>query len=313
MPLKRGKYSKEETQFVIDNVYEMSAGEIAAKLGRAIDSVENLIRKRKLKTVATTEDQEDSDRILSLLQNSPHWAKINVAITEQEIPFFVSDWINMKKQFGDEVWYTEEMYMVDILLLNIKKYRTYKLEKDSLQAIENLEKILAEEYALDIELRDIPAIMKAEQELALQKSSLTSHTKSLKDVLEKIEKLMDKLKANREQRRDVKATEETYWGYIEMLQDEKFRKNESRQAELMRLAQNRSRENLYEYHQYIDGELDIPILTPEIAIRKKQEERNELTKTKNRAKNDGSEEDDGAGDEGERGIAEILDSYDPNA
>lgn len=275
MSLKRGKYSKGEEKYVTDNVHTMTVAQIASALNRNTDSVENFIKKRKLKTIATQEDEDEVTRLVGVLHSSSHWQKILIALTEREIKLFESDWVHIIKQFGEDVWFTEEMYIVDWLLLNIKKYRTYKLEKDSLQAIEDIEKLLEMEYKLDPELRDIAAISKYEQELAIQKSAITQHTNALKVVLEKIEKIAEKLKANREERRDIKANDGTYWGYIQMLDDEKYRRRESRQAELMRIAQNAAREKLYDYHTYMDNELDIPLLTPEIVERNLKENKYE--------------------------------------
>lgn len=280
MSRKPGKYSTQEEKFVIDNVHSLSAKEIADKLGRNVESVENLIKKKKLKVVSTKEEEDEVNRLIGVLHSSPHWEKINIALTEKEIKLFEKDWVYVVQQFGEDVWYTEELYIVDWLLLNIKKYRTYKLEKEALQEIEKLEKLIETEYSLDAELRDIPSLIKYEQELSVQKAAITQYTVALKTILEKIEKISDKLKANREERRDIKANEDTYWGYIKMLEDEKFRRKEARRIELMKLAQKKAREKLYEYHEYMDGEVDIPLLTPEIVLRKKEEEKYERTSTK---------------------------------
>ena len=275
MSLKRGKYSKGEAEFVIKNALTMSARQIAKQLGRDVISVENLMKKRNLKSVNTEEEENELKRLQGVLHTSPHWNKILLALTEKEIPMFESDWVQVIKQFGEDVWYTEELYIVDWLLLNIKKYRTYKLEKEALQQIENTEDLLEFEYEQHEEDRDKSLVKQLEQELALQKAALSQHTTALKSILERIEKISEKLKANREERRDVKVSDDTYWGYIKMLEDEEFRKKESRQAQLMSLAEQKAREKLYEYHQYADGELDIPLLTPEIVIRKHEEEQND--------------------------------------
>jgi hypothetical protein len=278
MSLKRGKYSKAEDQFVIDNVHKMTVKEIAAELGRATDSVESLIRRKRLKPTVGQDEEDDVQRLLGILHTSPHWEKILIALTQREQALFEKDWISMIQQFGEDVWYTEEKYIVDWILLDIKKYRTLKVEKDAMQEVDRLELELAREYKLDPELRNATNIIGMEQQLAIQKGSLSQHTENYKKILDKIEKISEKLKANREERRDIKANEDTFWGYITMLEDEKYRKQESRQAQLMRMAQDKAREDLYEYHSYMDGVLDIPLLTPEIVIRKKEEERDEYTK-----------------------------------
>lgn len=269
--LKRGKYSKAEEQFVIDNVYNLTVKEIAEQLGRATDSVETLIKKKKLRVVVTKEEEEEVQRLLGLLYESPHWEKVKTALTKDEIGLFEKDWVSMISHFDEDIWYTEEKYIVDWIILDIRKYRILKMEKQCLEDITQLEIDLEREYNLE-EDGDKSQIQLMEMQLAAQKTTLKDFTKNLKDILEKMEKISDKLKANREERRDIKANEDTYWGYIQMLEDEKFRKKESRQAQLMAKAEKVAREKLYEYHEFSDGQVDIPLLTPEIALRKQKEE-----------------------------------------
>ena len=273
MSLKRGRYSTEEEQYVTENVHSMTAVAMADKLGRNIESVENFIKKSKLKTVSTQEEEDENVRLIGVLHSGPHWKKICLALTDGEKILFEEDWVNVIQQFGEDVWYTEEMYIIDWLLLNIKKYRTLKTEKDSLQRVEELEKLIEAEYDKDADLRNSMDMVGYQQELGSTRASLSQHTEALKKILEKIEKISEKLKANREERRDIKANEDTYWGYITMLDDEKYRKEESRKAQLMKMAQNKAREELYEYHEYMDGQVDTPLLTPEIALRRSKEEK----------------------------------------
>ena len=48
-----------------------------------------------------------------------------------------------------------------------------------------------------------------------------------------------------------------------MLEDETVREKEGREMEILSMATEKARAQLYEYHQYADNNVDSPILTPE--------------------------------------------------
>lgn len=48
-----------------------------------------------------------------------------------------------------------------------------------------------------------------------------------------------------------------------MLEDEEIREREGRQMEILSMSTDKNKKDLMEYHQYQDGAVDIPILTPE--------------------------------------------------
>ena len=48
-----------------------------------------------------------------------------------------------------------------------------------------------------------------------------------------------------------------------MLEDELIREKEGREMEIIALATEKAKSNLYQYHQYQDGKVDQPILSPE--------------------------------------------------
>jgi hypothetical protein len=48
-----------------------------------------------------------------------------------------------------------------------------------------------------------------------------------------------------------------------MLEDEELREKEGREMEILNLAVEKSKEILNSYHQYADGQVDKPFLTPD--------------------------------------------------
>ena len=52
-----------------------------------------------------------------------------------------------------------------------------------------------------------------------------------------------------------------------MLEDEILREREGREIEIIALATQKAKDDLSTLHQYQDGKLDLPFLTPESALK----------------------------------------------
>jgi hypothetical protein len=54
-----------------------------------------------------------------------------------------------------------------------------------------------------------------------------------------------------------------------MLEDEDIREKEGKEMEILKLATDKAKSNLYNYHEYADGSVDRPFLTPDSIILEK--------------------------------------------
>jgi hypothetical protein len=101
------------------------------------------------------------------------------------------------------------------------------------------------------------------QSLIIMKGAENEHVNQLNTLEKEIKNLSARIKTDRQDRRKVETSADTYWGWVEMLNDEKYRMDESYKAELGRIAQEKAREDLMELTEYVDGTVDYPLLSAE--------------------------------------------------
>tara|TARA_R110002110_G_scaffold198675_4_gene409093 strand:+ start:12192 stop:13013 length:822 start_codon:yes stop_codon:yes gene_type:complete len=260
MSRKRGKLSNEETEYIVKNVHDMETEDIALAINRTEDTVKAYIRKKNLVVVKSQEEEDDRDRLKSLLLDKAYWPELAATLFENEIEYFIENWISVVLQFGEDISHTEELFLQEWLVLNILQIRGLQTYKEHLGEINKLR----EQLEIDYKAGEDPMIISSrEQQLAMARSSINQHSQAHEKLVNQKKYIADKLKATREDRRDVKANADTYWGYNQLLDDEKFRKQESREAELMKMAQEKALHDYGQYHTYVDKTLDVPFLTPE--------------------------------------------------
>ena len=72
------------------------------------------------------------------------------------------------------------------------------------------------------------------------------------------------LKATRDARvKRIEDSKTTWLGYLRMMEDVQNRKDGGDDAEIKRIAKEKEKERLSQWHKYEDGVVDQPFLTPE--------------------------------------------------
>jgi len=91
--------------------------------------------------------------------------------------------------------------------------------------------------------------------------SQDKRTKEYATLQDKFDKLMMSLKGTRDQRiKEIEKKTVSYVDLIKKLQEKEFREKEGRQLALFKKAVKQQEDELSDYHTYVDGELDLPIL-----------------------------------------------------
>jgi hypothetical protein len=142
-----------------------------------------------------------------------------------------------------------------------------KERKRHIEETERLQELVNKEYDKPDDQRDIAKLSNLETQLGFARNSLANYTNEYTKLLGEQQKIGKDLKATREQR--IKRIEEgksSWTALIRMLEDEEVREREGREAELIKLATDKAKETLYDYHQYADKKLDKPFLTPESVL-----------------------------------------------
>ena len=148
----------------------------------------------------------------------------------------------------------------------LEKQRNCQKEIDRMQSM----KILEENK--QAEEQDKEYIYQLERNIASLYAAGETAQRAFKDLLEKKTKSSQALKATREQRyANIENKKSTMAELIEnILRNPTFFEEQGKQMEKMRLAMQKERERLSDYHTYDDKVIDRPFLTPETIEQEKK-------------------------------------------
>jgi hypothetical protein len=250
-------------EFIRNNCAKLAVKEIADKLNRKEEPIAKFIQKNNLTTVNQTGGEDQRQFLRNRLERRYYWPGTKAQLINNkhinEVEMFINKWIDMVIQFKEDVLPTEEEQIKELILLSIQLDRVRIKEALNLQKIADLEAKLEIEYALTNP--DIAKIDRWTNELTLANASSESCGVQIKNINNDLNKLYKDLKATRDMRfSKVDSGSKTFQNLIRKIQDEKEREQMAREIELMRMATEKKRIELYDYHKYGDGMIDRPIL-----------------------------------------------------
>lgn len=279
--VKRGAYGTMEKQFMAANADKMSAADIAKHLNRSVETVRAYINKHLHVEVPTPQPEspkakvrvEEKATIGQDLRDSLNWKKLKDEFNDDEIAYFEEEYIALISQFGADVVKTEEQQIRKAITMDILMRRNLSERKKLRQDIERLasfqegkaRKYKAEKDGLSESERQgrEEQLLNLETQLASLRAAEQSKTKEYSDLDTRHQKLMEALKATREQRITRVEKRGSFLDILKLLQDEQERGIEGRQMDLMRKAGVKEMERLGKPHKYDDGLEDLPILSAE--------------------------------------------------
>ena len=181
-----------------------------------------------------------------------------------ELEYFENTWINLVKQFREDVLPAEELQIKQFITIDILINRSMKERKRHIKETTKLQEMVDAEYRLPEDQRDVARLTNLETQLSFARNSISSYTNEYTKLLNEQQKISKDLKATREQRiKRIEDGKSSWVGLIRMLEDEEIREKEGRQMEILHMATDKSREKLTEYHTYQDDAVDKPFLTPD--------------------------------------------------
>ncbi len=263
-PKKRGQLSLEEEQFIKDHVSSSSPEIIAASLNRNVSPITRYIVEAKL---LVDESEKKQDEILKQkLYSKTFWNEIKRQFDEDsgELDYFENTWVNLIKQFREDVLPAEELQLKQFITIDILINRSMKERKRHITEIEKLQKMIDREYEKLEDERDVAKLINMETNIGFARTSIANYTNEYTKLLNEQQKISKDLKATREQRiKRIEDGKSSWVGLIRMLEDEDIRERKGREMEIINMAAEKIKKSLSEYHQYQDGTLDRPFLTPE--------------------------------------------------
>ena len=259
--MKKGRFTKTEQEFIKNNHREMSVLDFATHLDRDPASVESYV---KDKIGNTTLDDREIEALHDL-QNRPFWKDLEKQFSEEELQSLLYHWGRIITQFRDDVLPTEELQIIDAIKLEILMNRALIGQQDNMRSIDQFQDAVTVEKNKDLELQDKDYIYNLERQIAVCRAAQDSLTRDYKDLQTKKAAMLKDLKATREQRiKRLEDSKQTFIGWVRnLMSNPDTRREMGIEMEKMRLAMKQEEKRLSEYHQYEDGGIDQPFLTPD--------------------------------------------------
>lgn len=267
-PKKRGQLSLEEEKFIRENLQTLSIETIADQLNRNVAPIKRYISESK--NLLSDSQAAEDDILKQKLYGKTFWQEIKKQFDEEsgELEYFENVWINLLKQFREDVLPAEELQIKQFITIDILINRSMKERKRHISETEKLQRLVDAEYDKSEDQRDIPRLANLETQLAFARNSIANYTNEYTKLLGEQQKISKDLKATREQRiKRIEDGKSSWVGLIRMLEDEDIREKEGREMEIIKLATNKAKDSLSQYHEYQDNKLDIPFLTPESVLK----------------------------------------------
>jgi hypothetical protein len=260
---KRGQLSLDEEQYIRDNFHTLKIDEIANHLNRTSAPIKRYIEESKLEYM---DDPEGFETLKRKLHSKSFYREVARQFDTEsgELEYFENTWINLVKQFREDVLPAEELQIKQFITIDILINRSMKERKRHIGETSKLQEMVDAEYRLPEDQRDVARLTNLETQLSFARNSISSYTNEYTKLLNEQQKISKDLKATREQRiKRIEDGKSSWVGLIRMLEDEEIREKEGRQMEILNMATDKSREKLAEYHTYQDEAVDKPFLTPD--------------------------------------------------
>ena len=257
--MKRGRLSNDEARYITDNAEDISIEEIAANLERDPTTIENFIKKN-LKIGLSEFEQAAYD-----LEDRPYWIELRQQFSQEELELFKYHWGRIISQFKDDVFPTEELQVVDVIKLELLMNRGLKQNKSNIDQITAFEELVRTERATDPDQQDRDYILNLERQIASLRAAQESLNRDYRDLQTKKSAMLKEMKGTREQRiKRLEDSKQSFVGWVtHLMQNPNLTQQYGLEMEKMRLAMEKEKGRLSNFHQYEDGQVDQPFLTPD--------------------------------------------------
>jgi soluble cytochrome b562 len=259
--LKRGRISKSEQEYIRANHDTMTVEAIASHLRRSEDFV-----RQQIAALPTVEQNIEQGDWVSRLHASSFWPEIRKGLMGSEVGYFEKAWASYMDQFGSatDILATDELMIKDLVMLDIFSQRAITEQANTLRRIDELEKAIEKEENLDEEDRNQMQLANWRTQVNSLYAAKTAISKQHLDYQQRKDAKLRDLKGSRDQRfKQIEESRRNIFELIKELDKRKRRVEEGRLAEKVKIAAERVRQDWNELHEFEDGEVDKPFLSPE--------------------------------------------------
>lgn len=260
---RRGPWSTEDRKYIDDNYDTMAYEDIAQKLGRDPKYVKRYITQNFGDKVISRKAQEELP-VEYNIKKTIVWKELRTQFSPDELKKFLHHWVKIVGQFKEDILATEEMQVVDYLRLDLLMDRLLNQQQQNLIELQRIETEIENEMAKG-STRDVDRIASLSSQVAMRRTAQGSLSREFKDLYAEKGKTLQQMKATREARiKFLESSKESFIGWVkQIVGDDEFRSRMGRYMEHMRLAMKKEEERLSTPHTYIDGQVDIPMLSVE--------------------------------------------------
>lgn len=257
--LKRGRLSDKDKAFIRKYAGEKSDEWIGQQIKRNAITVaeERRLIQATLKIQPVLDQEQTEDAMLvERLHARDDWPMMKTQYTEKELRLFEFYWCRSMKQMQD-LPHTEEMQVIKLINFEMTMHAILAQKHKTTQEIDKVMRLLDAEHDKLPDHKDTDQMMLLEQILSAHQANEQYKTKEYNDVFERYNKLLSSLKATRDQRMaHVENSQFKFADWIRRHNEDKVRKAESQEMELMKVATDFEKQRLGELHEYEDGTVD---------------------------------------------------------
>ena len=265
MATSRGRFNNRELEFIKKNSKTMSVDRIAKTLGRRKVAVMDLLTKQGIYYKITVSERSTDNELTMHLKNKPYWGEIQKQFLGDERKYFINMWVDLIRQFKGDVMATEEYQIKQLITTEIMFNRIMKMRNECLAGVnENTKKVKAE---LDKTKPNEVKVNNLKAFIAQNKSEYKDCMSDYEQLSKRIKDLYKDLKATRDQRLKKAEDGKSSWaGLMKILSEEEGLGEEGDELGMAKLGMRKEENHLAQYHQYVDGSIDQPLLTPETVL-----------------------------------------------
>lgn len=214
----------------------------------------------EFKNQLSTAGSQDEKRALfrNQLLSSYRMARIRLVLNEADLQYLVDRWVEYHLQFKD-MTPTEEDLIEKMIILDIRLNHNAKFLRDLHATTDALKLRIPMSDEMDPEDPQQMMILQTIQTYNGQEVELN---KQYQLLLKEYQAIQQSLNATREQREaSQKIGAVTFLDIVRKMNDDETKMKMGRTTELTKIAADRKRKSLSQPHKFIDGTVDIPILT----------------------------------------------------
>lgn len=272
-----GRYNSDEIAFVKEHGPKLPLSDIATILGKSQASIKQLAKaegvtlKGEKKKGETEDDPNSPAFILRAFRAKPYYKDLYAQLSRTEMASFEAQWIDIVRQFDNNILASEELELKELLMYETLKNRCMTEEREILDTKTSVVLQLGtlEAIAPDAQTDDEKRLVRTLQaDLVAIGSRLKDTRKTFETLSEKCSKVRQSLTNARSKRtQDFDRAKIDFTELLKALQDWEFRKRFAKETEILKEAKNKAYRDLTELHEYGTAKVpDYPILNSEVVL-----------------------------------------------